>query len=111
MLSERVKWWFRSRHMVTAGEKDLSSLPTAATRAWMISDTKRIKRPPRGWTLDMAWGVRVVATSSLSMNQAVGISESISGLKSASVANHPSLLYRWLHSSSLLYFQNGDRRP
>lgn len=56
MLSDRVKWWFRSRHMVTAGEKDLSSLPTAATRAWEISDTVWI-RPPRGWTLDMAWGV------------------------------------------------------
>ena len=56
MLSDRVKWWFRSRDMVTAGEKDLSSLPTAATRAWVISDMIRMKKPPRGWTFDMAWG-------------------------------------------------------
>ena len=56
MLSDRVKWWFRSRLMVSKGEKDLSSLPTAATRAWAISDIVRITRPPRGWTLDMAWG-------------------------------------------------------
>lgn len=56
MLSDRVKWWFRSRLMVTEGEKDLSSLPTAATRAWVISDIVRITRLPRGWTLDMAWG-------------------------------------------------------
>ena len=37
------------------GEKDLSSLPTAATRAWAIPDIVRTTRPPRGWTLDMAW--------------------------------------------------------
>lgn len=55
MLSDRVKWWFRSRVMVTAGENDLSSLPTAATRAWAMVDTVRTTRPPRGWTLDMAW--------------------------------------------------------
>ena len=42
--------------MVTVGEKDLSSLPTAATRAWVISDMIRMKKPPRGWTFDMAWG-------------------------------------------------------
>ena len=42
--------------MVTVGEKDLSSLPTAATRAWAISDIVRMTRPPRGWTFDMAWG-------------------------------------------------------
>ena len=56
MLSDIVKRWFRSRDMVTAGEKDLSSLPTAATRAWAMSDTVCITRPPRGWTLDMAGG-------------------------------------------------------
>ena len=59
MLSDMLKWWFRSRDMVTAGEKDLSSLPTAATRAWAMSDTVRITRPPRGRTFDMAGGVRL----------------------------------------------------
>jgi len=64
MLSDMTKWWFRSRFMVTAGEKDLSSLPTAATTAWTMSDTVRITKPARGWTLDMAagqgWYVNVV---------------------------------------------------
>jgi len=46
--------------METAGEKDLSSLPTAATRAWTICDTVRITRLRRGCTLDMARGGVVV---------------------------------------------------
>jgi hypothetical protein len=90
MLSDRVKWWLRSRLMVTAGEKDLSSLPTAATRAWAMLDIVRIIGPPRGWTFDMAWGGRGVVKlrgSSSSSNQVVGISQ----IMLASIANQSSL--------------------
>jgi hypothetical protein len=40
--------------MVTAGDRDLSSLPTAATKAWMMLETVRTMIPRCGWTLDIA---------------------------------------------------------
>jgi hypothetical protein len=40
--------------MVTAGDRDLSSLPTAATRAWMMLETVRTIIPRCGWMLDIA---------------------------------------------------------
>ena len=95
MLSERVKWWFRSRDMVTAGEKDLSSLPTAATRAWAMSEDVRITRPPRGWTLYMARGAKV--------NQAVGISENRLSLQICSTR-------MCLAQLVIAYFRNCDIR-